>query len=185
MQATLLMSILAAVSTVNNAQIRSDEGSPGNFWDASLALGIPVAPDPNNGNNTGLFTLLRALDPDTETRSYAKTAHYDRVINSRPNYHLLTDTAVSKVLFNGKTAVGVEYIPVGTTEVFNATACNEVIIAAGAVHSPQILQLSGVGPKALLQNLGIPVVVDLPGVGTNFQDQLNMPVTYNCKPSLN
>lgn len=144
-------------------------------------MGILVAPDPNNGNNTGLFTLLRALDPDTETRSYAKTAHYDRVINSRPNYHLLTDTAVSRVLFNGKTAVGVEYIPVGTTELFNATACNEVIIAAGAVHSPQILQLSGVGPKALLQSLKIPVVVDLPGVGTNFQDQLNMPVTYNCK----
>jgi choline dehydrogenase len=144
-------------------------------------LGIPVAPDPNNGNNTGLFTLLRALDPDTETRSYAKTAHYDRV-SSRPNYHLLPNTAVSKVKFKGKTAVGVEYRPVGTNQAFNATACNEVILAAGAVHSPQILQLSGVGPKALLQSLGIPVVLDLPGVGTNFQDQLNMPVTYNCKP---
>jgi choline dehydrogenase len=71
---------------------------------------------------------------------------------------------------------------VGTTQVYNVTARNEVILAAGAVHSPQILQLSGVGPKALLQSLGIPVVLDLPGVGTNFQDQLNMPVTYNCKP---
>lgn len=89
--------------------------------------------------------------------------------------------AVSKVLFNHKTAVGVEFIDRTTNIVYNATACDEVILAAGAVHSPQILQLSGVGPKALLQSLGIPVVLDLPGVGTNFQDQLNMPVTYNCK----
>lgn len=75
--------------------------------------------------------------------------------------------------------MGVEYRLVGTNQVFSATACNGVISAAGAVHSPQILQFSGVGPKALLQSLGIPVVLDLPGVGTNFQDQLNMPVTYN------
>jgi choline dehydrogenase len=155
--------------------------SSGHWWEAAKAVGIPESIDPNNGNDTGLFTLLRALDPDTETRSYAKTAHYDRV-SFRPNYHLLTETAVSRITFTGKTATGVQYIPVGTTQVYNVTARNEVILAAGAVHSPQILQLSGVGPKALLQSLGIPVVLDLPGVGTNFQDQLNMPVTYNCKP---
>lgn len=126
---------------------------------------------------------MKALDADTETRSYAKAAHYDRV-SSRPNsYHPLPSTAVSKVLFKDKTAVGVEYRLVGINQVFSATACNEVISAAGGVHLPQILQLSGVGPKALLQSLGIPVVLDLPGVGTNFQDQLNMPVTYNCEPN--
>lgn len=68
-----------------------------------------------------------------------------------------------------------------TGETFNATAKKEVILAAGAVHSPQILQLSGVGPKALLLSLGIPVVLDLPGVGTNFQDQTDLKVNYNCK----
>ncbi len=57
-------------------------------------------------------------------------------------------------------------------------------MAAGAVHSPQILQLSGVGPKALLQSLGIELVADLPGVGQNFQDHLDLKVDYNCEFSL-
>lgn len=182
MRAFLLTCIPGAVSQSNSlVQLDADEAMSENFWNAGLGVGFTEAPDPNNGNNIGLFNFMKTLDPDSETRSYAKTAHYDRVINSRPNYHLLTNTAVSKVLFQGKTAAGVQYIDRSTNQVYNGTASNEVILAAGAVHSPHILQLSGVGPKALLQNLGIPVVVDLPGVGTNFQDQLNMPVTYNCK----
>lgn len=127
-----------------------------------------------------MFWLLRALNPDTETRSYARIAHYVRVIATRPNYHLLPNTAASKILFNGTRAVGVQYITRSTGAVTNVTATKEVILAAGAVHSPQILQLSGVGPKAVLEKFGIKTVLDLPGVGSNFQDHLNLAVSYNC-----
>ena len=152
-----------------------------NFWDSSLEVGIPELEDPDSGVSTGLFWLLRALNPDSETRSYARIGHYDRVIASRPNYHLLPETAASKILFDDKRAVGVQYITRSTGAITNVTATKEVILAAGAVHSPQILQLSGVGPKAVLDKFGIQIVLDLPGVGTNFQDHLDLAVTYNCK----
>jgi choline dehydrogenase-like flavoprotein len=68
-----------------------------------------------------------------------------------------------------------------TGEVSNVTAKKEIIIAAGAVHSPQILQLSGVRDMSVLEMLGIEVVVDLPGAGQNFQDHLTLKVDYNCE----
>ncbi|KAL2060753.1 hypothetical protein VTL71DRAFT_9395 [Oculimacula yallundae] len=155
-----------------------DYPSSANFWNAATAEGITPRKDPNAGDATGLFWLLRALDPVKRVRSYAKTVHYDRVKNARPNYHLLPEHAVSKVLFKDKKAIGVEYISPSTGAVQTAKATKEVVMAAGAVHSPQILQLSGVGPKALLQSFGIKVVVDLPGVGSNFQDHLDLKVDY-------
>ncbi len=151
-----------------------------NFWNAATSVGITPRKDSNAGDATGIFWLLRALDPITETRSYAKTVHYDRV-KTRPNYHLLPEHAVSKVLFHNKKAIGVEYLSPSTGEIQTAKSTKEVIMAAGAVHSPQLLQLSGVGPKALLQSLGIEVVTDLPGVGKNFQDHLDLKVDYNCE----
>lgn len=122
------------------------------------------------------------MDPTTETRSYAATGHYDRVIATRPNYHVLPLHAAAKVLFKNKTAVGVNYTSTSTGVSSIAFARKEVIVAAGGVHSPQILQVSGVGPKAMIENLGIESVVDLPGVGTNMQDHLVLTVTYNCEP---
>jgi choline dehydrogenase-like flavoprotein len=68
-----------------------------------------------------------------------------------------------------------------TASVHTIKACREVILAAGATRSPQILQLSGIGPKKLLSALGIETIVDLPGVGQNFQDQPTMYMQYNCE----
>ncbi|KAH6720855.1 choline dehydrogenase-like protein [Leptodontidium sp. MPI-SDFR-AT-0119] len=155
-----------------------DYQSSANFWNAATASAIAPRKDPNAGDATGLFWLLRALDPVTRMRSYARTVHYERVKNSRPNYHLLPEHAVGKVLFKDGRAFGVEYISPSIGEVQTVEATKEVIMAAGAVHSPQVLQLSGVGPKALLQKFGIKVVVDLPGVGQNFQDHLDLKVDY-------
>jgi choline dehydrogenase len=152
-----------------------------NFWTAALSLGMKKAADINNGNAVGIFNFLRALDPTKGTRSYARTGHYDRVIASRPNYNILPSTLVNRVLFKGKRAIGVEIVDPTTLVKTNATASREVIVTAGGVHSPQILQLSGIGPKALLQSFGIPVIVDLPGVGQNFQDQSTLAVNNNCK----
>lgn len=95
--------------------------------------------------------------------------HYDRVIESRPNYHIIAENAVAKVNFKDEKAVRVQFVNKSTGEVSNVTAKKEVIIAAGAVHSPQILQLSGVGDMSVLEMLGIEVVLDLPGAGQNFR----------------
>jgi choline dehydrogenase-like flavoprotein len=66
----------------------------------------------------------------------------------------------------------------------NVKACREIIMAAGAHNTPQILQLSGIGPKQLLSSLGIETMVDLPGVGRNFQDQPTLYMQYSCKECL-
>ena len=119
-------------------------------------------------------------------RSYARTAHYDNSIN-RPNYDVIVRHKAFKVLFNGKGTVasGVEYASRDDlTKKLKVKARKEVIISAGTVHTPQILQLSGIGPAALLKQAKIPTLVDLPGVGQNFQDHSYVFATYACKSSI-
>jgi choline dehydrogenase-like flavoprotein len=123
------------------------------------------------------------------TRYHARRSHYDRVKDTRPNYHLLTSNLVAKVLFNGKKVIGVDYLPTtanSTTSPSKAYATNEVILTAGGFGTPKILQLSGIGPKKLLKKFDIPLVQDLPGVGQNLQDQPTLSIPYTCKsnPSL-
>lgn len=137
--------------------------------------------DPNGGDATGIFRLVRSVDPRTQTRDSARISHYDNVAASRPNYHILPNTAVNRVIFEGTTVVGVELVNRTTSTKSVVKASKEVIISAGAVHSPQILQLSGIGPAALLKSVGIKPVVDLPGVGQNLQDHLVLSVSYNCR----
>jgi choline dehydrogenase len=84
-----------------------------------------------------------------------------------------------RVLFEGRRAVGLEYAQNGI--VHRARARGEVILAGGSINSPQLLQLSGVGPGELLRSCGIPVVHDLPGVGGNLQDHLNSRVVYRVR----
>ena len=118
------------------------------------------------------------------TRNHARRNHYDRVKDSRPNYHLLTSNVVGKVLFSGKTATGVCYLSTTSTTTAcasNVYATKEVILAAGGFGTPKILQLSGIGRKKLLNKFGIPLITDLPGVGQNLQDQPTLSVPYTCK----
>lgn len=116
------------------------------------------------------------------TRNHARRNHFDRVKDARPNYHILASSMVSKVLFKGKQAIGVSYLPTAgsSTGASNVYASHEVILAAGGLGTPRLLQLSGVGPKKLLNKFGIPVVADLPGVGQNLQDQPTLTVPYTC-----
>ncbi|KAI1348770.1 hypothetical protein F5Y01DRAFT_291150 [Xylaria sp. FL0043] len=150
-----------------------------NWWNAAKSIGLPIVDDPESGNNLGIFWIPSVLDATTMTRSDARINHYERVKASRPNYHILASTTVSKVLFNGTQAVGVEYLPSAGGDRSNVYATKEVILAAGGVHTPQVLQLSGIGPQALLNELGIAVVQDLPGVGQNLQDQTTLTVEWN------
>lgn len=150
-----------------------------NFYNAALSIGIQPAHEPNNGHAQGIFRLLRSVDPKTQTRSSARVNRYDRDA-ARPNYHILSSTAVSRILFEGTTAIGVEYVGITNGTTSSVRARKEVIVAAGSVHTPQILQLSGIGDANHLKKLGIDVVSDLPGVGQNLQDHLVLKVNYNC-----
>jgi len=108
------------------------------------------------------------------TRSYARNRYYDPVKN-RANLQLLIGQRVNEILFNKETkqATGIimqERNAQGDSGKATLRARKEIILTAGSLHSPQILQRSGVGPAPLLKQAGISVLVDLPGVGGNLQD---------------
>jgi choline dehydrogenase len=105
-------------------------------------------------------------------RGYLKDAR------KRHNLRIESDALTTRVLFEGKRAVGVEYRQNGTTHTARANA--EVILSGGAFNSPQLLQLSGVGPADLLKQHGINVIADMPGVGADLQDHFQVRLAYRC-----
>jgi choline dehydrogenase len=98
-------------------------------------------------------------------------------VKARSNLEIRTDVQVERVTFEGKRATGIAYVRAGNAEVAKA---REVILCGGAVNSPQLLMLSGIGPAAHLQAMGIAVVHDSPDVGGNLQDHLDMTVQWDC-----
>ena len=134
---------------------------------AANEMGIPRTADFNTGDNNGVgyfhVNQKRGLRMST-ARAFLKP-----VLN-RPNLRLETGVLVEKVLVEGRRAVGVRFRQDGRP--VEARALGEVVLSAGAVGSPQILQLSGIGPADWLGDLGIAVVKDTPGVGRNLQDHL-------------
>ena len=103
---------------------------------------------------------------------------YLKPARRRENLRIETGTQATRIAFNGRRAGGVSYRRRGDEH--TARARREVLLCAGAVQTPQLLQLSGVGPEALLRSFGIPVVHELPGVGENLQDHLQARVIYEC-----
>ncbi|MHC8509951.1 MAG: choline dehydrogenase [Rhodospirillales bacterium] len=104
---------------------------------------------------------------------------YLKPARARANLHVETRCRVRRVVFEGRRATGVEYEQGGVVK--TARARREVILSAGSVGSPQILQLSGVGPAQVLRDAGVPVLHDLPGVGANLQDHLEIYFQFRCK----
>jgi choline dehydrogenase len=142
-----------------------------NFFHAFHELGVATPSDPSDSSAKGVFWAPSTLDPVERTRSYARTAHYDRVASARPNYHVLPMAAATKILFDvSNKANAVEYIDRATNTTFKVGSSKEVILAAGAVHTPQLLMLSGIGDKEDLSEHGIECIADAPSVGHNFQD---------------
>lgn len=134
--------------------------------------GVQYPPDSGAGL-PGSFWYPASVDPGPMLRSFARTGHWDGIAQKRCNYHTVMGQKVLKVLFHKGRATGVMFVPATATSANGARsvkARKEVILAAGTLHTPQILQGSGVGPAKLLKRAKIDVVVDLPGVGTNFQD---------------
>ena len=159
------------VSDVTTGHVVSDA-----VVEACVEAGIPRNPDVNGADQEGV--CYYQLTVKNGQRCSAAVAYLHPVM-SRANLRIETHALATRVIFEGKRAVGVEYLQNGERKV--ARAKREVILAGGAVNSPQLLQLSGVGPGALLAEHGIAVVADLPGVGENLQDHYVISTTYRLK----
>lgn len=144
--------------------------------EAGKTLGIPESHDFNTGEQEGVgYYQLTTRDGKRCSTAVA----YLRPARQRPNLHVETDAHVMAVLFEGTRACGVRYRQGGKVHTLLARA--EVVLCAGALQSPQLLQLSGCGPAGLLRKFGINVVRDLPGVGENLQDHLQIRLIYETR----
>jgi choline dehydrogenase len=145
------------------------------FAEAAQEAGLPATDDFNRGDNTGVGYF------DVNQRSgirWNASKAFLRPAIKRGNLTIITGAHTQRLVFEGKRCVGVEYR--GDTE-YIARARREVILSAGAVNSPQLLELSGVGNGARLQELGIDVVQNLKGVGENLQDHLQLRMAYKVR----
>jgi choline dehydrogenase len=153
--------------------LRVESHSPSNplverYLAAAQEVGIPFNPDFNGEFQEGCGPLQATLA--NRARCSAADA-YLHPARSRPNLTILTHAQATKVIFTGDRAEGVEYLHFGAVE--QARAACEIIVSAGALRSPQLLMLSGIGPKGELKRRGIDVRLDLPGVAKNLQDHLH------------
>ncbi|KAF8847122.1 putative choline dehydrogenase [Acephala macrosclerotiorum] len=146
------------------------------LWHPTLnTLGIETNVAHLSGSNVGAWTTVCSVDPKTASRSYAANAYYQPNA-SRPNLHVLTDAEVRKILLDREEG---EWIAKGVRSThdgheFDAFASREIILSAGSVQSPQLLELSGIGGAAVLEGAGTTVKVDNPNVGENLQDHINI-----------
>ncbi len=145
------------------------------FIEAAQKAGYPRNDDFNGPTQegAGYFQLTTR-----NGRRWSTAVGYLKEARRRPNLTVVSNALGTRVLFSGKRAVGVEYRQGETTR--SAYANGEVILSGGAFNSPQLLQLSGVGPAKLLRDLGIEVVADMPGVGSDLQDHLQIRMQYRC-----
>ncbi|KDN64162.1 putative GMC oxidoreductase [Colletotrichum sublineola] len=155
--------------------------------DAVKELGIPVAKDQANGGPIGGYFCPHNLDPKTATRSSAREAYYDN-FTGRQNLHLLTGRQVTKVVAAGLgdcvKATGVEFAASKDAQTQTIDANKEVILAAGTLHTPQILQVSGIGDPALHASINVQTVVNLPAVGQNLHDHVLLTVVNTINTTL-
>ncbi|CAI3925286.1 Choline dehydrogenase or related flavoprotein (BetA) (PDB:1B4V) [Commensalibacter communis] len=146
--------------------------------EAGVQAGYPRTDDLNGYQQEGFGPMDRTVTPNGRRSSTARG--YLDTAKKRKNIKIITHAVTDKILFSGKRAIGVQYIHGNETEMNVVYAKKEVILSAGAIASPQILQRSGVGPKDVLDEFGITPVHVLPGVGQNLQDHLEMYLQYEC-----
>jgi choline dehydrogenase-like flavoprotein len=145
------------------------------FVRAAQEVGIAYNPDLNGARQDGVSYYQ--VTQRNVRRESAATA-YLRPIAERPNLTILTHAEATRVVVEGHRAVGLQYLHRGKEQ--TARAEREVVLSGGAVNSPKLLLLSGIGPADELQALGIDVVHDLPGVGQNFQDHMDVYIAAEC-----
>lgn len=146
------------------------------FIKASEEIGIPNNPDCNGETQEGVGYFQQTSSKGFRRSSYR--SFLNKKIRNRKNLTIITNTQVSKVLFKNKKAIGVQCIGSNTNKDRNIYANSEVIISAGSISSPQILQLSGIGDEEHLKGLGINVIHNNPAVGKNLQDHLQVRMVF-------
>ncbi len=151
------------------------------FIAAGIEAGLPFNPDFNGPSQEGIG-IYQITTKGGRRMSAARA--FLRPAMRRANLRVRTEAQATRLLFDGRRVVGIEYRQGGAIHATRAR--REVVLAAGAVNSPQLLQLSGLGPAALLQRHGIAVVSDLPAVGSHLQDHVGLNYTYRANvPTLN
>ncbi|THU87389.1 alcohol oxidase [Dendrothele bispora CBS 962.96] len=145
----------------------------------AMGLGFPASPDLGNGSPHAVGVAPASIDPANNTRCSAACAYYTDFAD-RPNFTVLTNATVIRILWavqereSDITASGVEYIDANNeTRVVNVSRGGEVIVSAGTIGTPKVLELSGVGNSSILQAAGVKPVLDLPSVGENFADHVH------------
>ncbi len=144
------------------------------FFEATVEAGYPRTTDVNGRRQEGFTAFDRNV---RRGRRWSAARAYLHPVLNRPNLELITNAHVTKVLFEGTKAVGVEYLH---RRKKHEARAETVILCGGAINTPQVLQLSGVGNADELRALGIDVRADLPGVGENMQDHLEVYIQYAC-----
>ena len=146
------------------------------FRDAAAETGIPNTDDFNTGNNEGCGYF--EVNQKQGVRWSAADA-FLHPIKSRANLTVLTESHVNKLQFDGNKVVGVKFWR--GNDLFEASVSGEIILASGAIGSPQIMQASGISSGTLSQKIGIQNIIELPGVGENLQDHLQMRLVFKVK----
>ena len=146
------------------------------FIEAGKEAGYPETKDYNGEQQEGFGPMHMTVGGGV--RSSTSNA-YIKPAKNRSNLKILTNVLVQKVILENKIATGVEYSVNGNKKALKAN--KEVILCAGSIGSPQLLQLSGIGPKKVLDDAGVDVLHELPGVGENLQDHLEVYFQYHCK----
>ncbi|MCZ8100276.1 MAG: glucose-methanol-choline oxidoreductase [Microcystis aeruginosa Ma_OC_H_19870700_S124] len=160
---------------VNYAKLHDPNPTSAAFVDACLALGYPYTEDFNGPNMEGVgWHHINIKD----SKRHSMAAAYLIPALSRPNVTLSANSQVSRLLFDGKKCIGVEYVQNGETKTVNVNY--EVIVCAGAIESPKVLLVSGIGNPTHLREHRIPVVADVPGVGENFHNHILTGLIYEC-----
>ena len=162
----------------NVADLQSPNELSEAFVEAGQAVGLPRNKDFNAGDQSGVG-FYQVTQKDGERHSAADA--YLKPVLGRSNLTAVTGAQVTRIRFDGREAVGVEYVRDGSDEPETVETTEEVLLSAGAINSPQLLMLSGIGPAEHLDEHDIPVVNDLPGVGRNLQDHLQAKVNYACE----
>ena len=146
------------------------------FIDAGVQAGYPFTDDMNGYQQEGVGWMDMTIHKGM--RNSAAAAYLHPIKNARTNLETKTKVLTTKVLFEKDRAIGIEYTENGQSK--KAYANKEVILSGGAINSPQLLMLSGVGNADELSMLDIPVVANLPGVGENLQDHIELYIQYKC-----
>ncbi|KAL3470875.1 hypothetical protein BJX99DRAFT_267177 [Aspergillus californicus] len=152
------------------------------FYSALTSLGVRIPNDPASGDAVGGYFSTHSQDPVTATRSDARRTYW-KAASNRPGLSLITGRKVTRLISkqttHGPRITGIEFAASRSSVRKVVNVGKEAILAAGSIHTPQLLQLSGIGDPSILSELNISTVANVPGVGRNFQDHLYIPAVFS------